>query len=239
MPDPPTIRTAKVSADLARALSGYDANIVPSIATSLSGGLDKINVQNLETLRASAQAIGAVRPIVAPQIAEVLASMNSIATSPTYAGVLKTAELAAFNFSKVLADVEIPKLTGRQWAETIKTLQLSADTRSQLAAAVASMPSRPVAVTAARVSEAVADAVAIAEVEDVAEVVDASVGRFESMSARERRAFALDVAVLIAALVMLSATLRAGDAANVKAAGAALAAAVQLVRVYWRLTDKL
>ena len=91
-----------------------------------------------------------------------------------------------------------------------------------------------------RFEEAAEEAVALAEVEDVAEIVDERLGEFEGMSAAQKRMLALDVVFLITAFLTLAAWLsQSPDPKDPEAAGIALACATALVRVYWRLTGKL
>jgi hypothetical protein len=91
---------------------------------------------------------------------------------------------------------------------------------------------------APRFEEAAENATALAEVEDVAEIIDAeSVVAVGVLSPASKRVLASDVVALIAALLTFSACLFEGG--YVQAGAAATAYAAIFVRIYWRLAGKL
>ena len=144
----------------------------------------------------------------------------------------------SFNFAKTLDDLDTSKVIGTQFAESLKTMQLSEVARKQIAEAIGTMPRFPTAVTSSGVATVATDAVALAEVDDVAVIVDDAIGSLADMTPEVRRTLALDVALLIGAAIVLASWLQV-NAKDPKAVGAAIVFAVTLVRVYWRVTDKL
>jgi len=81
--------------------------------------------------------------------------------------------------------------------------------------------------------------VALAEIEDVADAVDQSIGLLERMPPAKRRMLALDVVLLIAAFLMFAGLSESKGLDDPNTTGAALVCAATLMRVYWRLNDKL
>jgi hypothetical protein len=189
-------------------------------------------------LHKTAESLGMLRPIVAPQIAESLAAMDfgkMIAeTSPKL-------EPPAFKFLS-LADLGL----GKQLATAFQTADLTKVFGTRLDELAQSLP-RTFPHTIApsfipRVEAAAEEAVILAAEDDaVAEIVgDAPLDDFEALTPAQQRMLALDVAVLVAALLVLAAWLaESGDPKDPKGAAIALTCAAALVRVLWRATGKI
>jgi hypothetical protein len=231
---PEATRTA--IADAARVFAGLDTRSIGSIAEAFRG-LDATRLGDMAAISQAAKAFEGFRPIVAPQVAEALKSVD-MRIAPSFAEAMKAMGPQPFKFAKALEGVQLGPISPA-FSESLRTLQLPRPISADFADAIRSLPKVTPTDFAPRVQVAAEEAFALAEVESVAVAVDESVGEIERMSPEKRRALAIDVAVLIAAFVTLAAWLSTGDLRDPKGAGFALAFAASLVRVYWRLTDKI
>ena len=117
---------------------------------------------------------------------------------------------------------------------------MSATFTATVSAGLRNLEANKLSTPSARFAKVAVEAVALAEVEGVAEIVDESVRKVEGMSVARKRMLALDVALLIAAFLTLAAWLsQSPDPKDLKGEAIALACAAALVRLYWRLTGKL
>lgn len=217
-------------------LPGFDPKLVPSVTESLTA-ISSMTVIDEATLNKAAKTFQSFQPIVAPQIAETLAKMT--VTGPTEA-MKAMAAAPAFNFAKTLENLDISAITGARVAESFQTLDISKIVK----ASVFNLRDLPPAVTADIASQfdrRAQEAVALAEVDEVAEGVEEAVGAgLNSLTSAEKHALALDVVLLIAAFLFFSAwlTQKAPEDSG-EGAGAFLTCAAMYIRVYWRLIGKL
>jgi voltage-gated potassium channel Kch len=225
--------TASRALDATRALSGLDPKLVPSVAATFAS-LSKTRLGEFDAVHNAMKAFELdARPIVAPQIAEAMKGIEVGLPARSFAEAMSGINRAStFNFARTLDDLGLGAVIQPQLGELVRTLELSigataADALRDLRT-IQFVPS---------VERAAEEAVALADVADVADVVDEAVGRFEALTPANRRLLANDVAVLIGALLALAGLLVGSG--NMRDAGASIALAAALVRVYWRLTGKL
>lgn len=216
--------------DAARALSGLDAKLAPSVAATF-GALATANLGEFNAVHNAVKAFQLdVGPIVAPQIAEALGAIHVGPMASSFAEALTGIDRAStLQFAKIVEEVDFGKMMQPRFDELFRGLSLSIGT--------AAMDALPRADLTPGVARATEDALALAEVSDVASIVDEAVGRFESLSPGKRRALALDVAFLAAACLSAYVSLAAANKAT--GAGSLLAVAATLIRIYWRLIGKV
>jgi hypothetical protein len=222
------------------AFVGLDKSIVPSVAATLSAAATKSIVGDLGALSETAKAFEKFRPVVAPQIAAELSALVVPTGMPSVAAVMAAGlDKVTFNFAKTLSGSYAGSLD--EIAKMLPKFALPQPVVSQRLEAFETRPHLSPADFAPRLQTATEEAVAIAEVESVAVVIDDAVGEIERMSPTQARRLALDLAVLVAALLVLAAYLRQGGEVveDPKGAGIAIAYAAALVRVYWRVEGKL
>jgi hypothetical protein len=233
---------ARIGEDFRKASSvfaGLDKALVPSLAETFGALSTKSILGDFSALQAAAKSI-AMPPTVAPQIAEALAGF----TVPEPLPKTVAAAMAA-GIDKMRVDLMATTVGGSyagalpQIAKMLQTIALPKPIGTQIADAIAARPHRS-SELAPRVQASTEEAIALAEVADVAEIVDSAIGPLESVSAARAHTLALEVAALVAAFLVLAAYLRqGGELDDPKGAGIALAYAAALVRVYWRLVGKL
>jgi hypothetical protein len=206
------------------------SRLSPSVAAALRN-LPSTKLFESPAIKAAAASLS-YPPIVAPQIAEALGAIEPL-VSPSLAEALKMNSAiapAAFDVSKTLLATGMAANQSGIF-EAIKTLELSSFVGS-----FSALPSALPDDFGADLEQRAEEVITLAEVQEVAAVVDSELRPLAGLSATQQRAPALDVVLLIAALLVLYATAKADD---VKLAAAALTTAAALVRVYWRLTGKL
>jgi hypothetical protein len=137
---------------------------------------------------------------------------------------------AALDMTKTLEKLR-PVVMQPTAVEAFQALALPASFGVGIDAALRDSPRVEPAALARRIGEAAGEAVALAETEDVAVVVDQSIGRVEGMTPARRKMLANDVVLLVAGFLTLAGFARGVN--ELKVAGAALAFAAALVRVYW------
>ena len=175
-------------------LVGFDPKLAGSVAESLKGiaSLGKVDSGALREVASSFQVF---KPVVAAQLAQALATVP-IMSAPSFKAV--TGEIPALDFTHALAELDLSRLTGTAFLRSFEPLHLPAVN----AAGVGGATALPVTVEpelATEFDQTAHDAIALAEVDALAQEVDAFGVDFEAMTPRERRQLALDVAVLIGA----------------------------------------
>jgi hypothetical protein len=224
--------------DAAKTFAGLDARMVPSLAETFRA-LDTTRIGDMAAISAAAKAIP--RPIVAPQISEQLgASLKAInaASVGTFAEAVSSVRASqAFDFKKMMGDYSVRGLAESGLLDSLRTLKVSPAFTASVSEMLRDLEPRKLSIPSARFEEIAEEAVALAEVEDVAEIVDEAVGELKGMSVAKKRTLALEVLLLIAAFLALAGWLSHDN--NLKGEAMALGCAAALVRVYWRLTDKL
>lgn len=235
-------QATRISEELLKAnvFAGLDKAIVPSLAQTFGQVGTKSVLGDVAAFSGVAKTFenmqAIVAPQMAPQIAEALAGIVVPKPLPkTVAAAMAIGiDSAALDFTKILGAsyAALPQIT-----KMLQTINLPTEVWKDAATAIAARPDIRASDFAPRVQAAGEQAVAVAEVEDVAEVIDNAFTEIAAMPPAKRRALALDVAMLIAALLMLDAFLT--QSGNLEAAGVTLGCAAYLVRVHWRLTGKL
>jgi hypothetical protein len=214
-------------------LAGLDPNLISSVTKTIA----EINTPNLLGASGLRAAADLMRPMVAPQIGEAL-KVFTPQMSPSFAEARKAIDSSfTFQFAKTLEEISATQVIQGRVAESFRALSLPASFTASMATAMRELPRIQRGNLVPKVHEAAKETVALAEVEDVAAVIDESVGLIGGLSPAQRRNLALDVAVLIGAYVIVVACLAEGG--HGKLAGALLAYAAALMRVYWRVTRKL
>jgi hypothetical protein len=185
----------------------------------------------------AARELDFARPIVAPQVADALGGI-AVRMTPSFADAVKgIGEMPAFDFAKTLGDIDVASAITPRVIDAMRGLSVPASVTASIAEALRDLPRMPASDLAPRFEAAAAEAVALAEVESVAEVVDGPVTvGWRSLPPAKRRTLALDLAALVVAFVALAAVLN--EAVDPRA-GAALACAAAVIRIYWRLDGKL
>jgi hypothetical protein len=240
MMDPETM---KVVQGAAQTFKGLDAlrplNLDRRVIDAAAGAFNNFSAMNLVDLKALqdvANSFAVARPIVAPQVSEAVAAAVGAAASSAVGDA--HAQLAR-DLTKVIAPLDLSAVIQPRLAETLRPLSLPPAFMDQIAEVRDRQRPGPAGLVAA-VQKTAEDAVALAEANEVAEVVDAESGGLDNLSPRRRRMLALDIAVMIAAFLMLAAWLaESADPRDPKGAGIALACAASLIRVCWRLEGKL
>jgi hypothetical protein len=223
-----------LGAEAARNLSRIDPKTL-SIDAEIVRTLPQIDTSKLLNATSIIKAADVFRPIVAPQISEALKGVGTAQAAAFSANAVKSMRTpTSFSFIKTIEGMNAiqPRL-----AETIGTLGLPKTFSADVTAALGARSFAGVGDLTPLFTATLADAVALADEDEIVEIVDSATLRLDDMSSAERHKLALDVALMVAAFVMLSAYLSEGAYRN--AAGAALAAAAELLSVYWRLTRKL
>jgi hypothetical protein len=150
----------------------------------------------------------------------------------------------AFSFAKTFDGIDVEKIIWPELSKAIESVQglgLPKSYGATIAEALRARPSVEPGEFTPQVEATAEEAIVLAGDDDVAEIVDDEtvVARIAGMSPEKRRALALDVLVLVGACVVLAAWLAQADLKDPRGAGIALAWAASLIRVYWRLNDKL
>jgi hypothetical protein len=225
-----------------RTLSGFDPKLIPSIAESFHD-LASLAPLNLTGVTDAAKTIS-IFPSVTPQIAEALNKV-SVATFPTSSVAAEAlANSPVFGFTKMLDELDLSTVTATQVFDSLQPLNVSKIFQTATTS-VTHLPMTTTADLAADFDRRAEQAVALAEVEEVADIVDSLVGfgpRLKAMTPPQRRALALDVVTLVAAFLLLAAWLtQSSDDPRNPATGVAefLACAAMYIRVYWRVIGKL
>jgi hypothetical protein len=239
-------RTAALATDAVRVFSdALNSRTIASVAETLGRFEQAAKLVDMPAMRETAKVFESMRPIVAPRIAPQIAeSLKAIsARTASLSETFKRIDPPPFRFAKTLDDLNAAMIQPRvaeSLAETLRTLAVPNIFNTGIADMLRDLPRVAPADLAPRVEEAAEEVVALAEIDDVAEIADESVGRLEQIPPARRRMLAIDVAVLIAALLALAAHLSAsGDVRDPKGVGLTLACVAALVRVYWRLAGKL
>jgi hypothetical protein len=223
----------RIDPDMFSSLAGLDPNLISSVTKTIA----EINTPNLLGAAGLKAAADLMRPMVAPQIGEAL-KVFTPQMSPSFAEARKAIDSSlTLQFAKTLEEISATQVIQGRVAESLRALSLPPSFTASMATAMRDLPRIQSGNLLPKVHEAAEETVALAEVEDVAAVIDESVGLIAGLSPAQRRNLALDVAVLIGAYVIVVACLAEGG--HGKLAGALLAYAVALTRVYWRLTRKL
>jgi hypothetical protein len=232
-------QATRISEQLQKAnvFAGLDQAVVPSIAEAFGGKAMRSLIGDMSAIQSAAKAVEGMRPVVAPQIAEELARLTIPNPMPSVAAAFASRlDKTTFNFAKTLGGSYSGALPGiaKMLIEVeplVRGMTVAIDTPRTFSPTVFTP----------RVQAAAEEAVAIAEVGDVAEIIDDAVGAIEPMTPARARLLALDLAVLVAALIILAAYLREGGEVveDPEGAGIALAYAAALVRVSWRVAGKL
>jgi hypothetical protein len=250
--------TVKAAADAARVASGIDSRVMrsiadsfpkldPSIADAFSRNKTEAIVGDLACTREALKVLDSFRPIVAPQIvpqlAEVLGRINQ-QNAASAAAVLQKIGSKPFSFAKTFDGIDVEKIIWPELSKAIESVQglgLPKSYGATIAEALRARPSVEPGEFTPQVEATAEEAIVLAGDDDVAEIVDDEtvVARIAGMSPEKRRALALDVLVLVGACVVLAAWLAQADLKDPRGAGIALAWAASLIRVYWRLNDKL
>jgi hypothetical protein len=213
-------------------LPGFDPKLVPSVAGSLSA-ISSIAVIDEAALKKAAETFQSFQPIVAPQIAEALAKMTVTAVPSKTIQAVR----APFNFAKTLENVDLTAMTGVRVAESLQTLDISKMFKINLD----DLPPTVTADLASQFDRTAQEAVALAEVDEVASGVEDAVGvQLKNMTPAKRRELALQVVALIAGFVLLAAWLTQKDPKNpAEGVGHFLTCAAAYIYVYWRLIGKI
>lgn len=217
-------------------LPGFDPKLIPSVSESLRAILS-IAVIDQVALTKAATTFQSFQPVVGPQISEALAKMT--VTVPSGA-IQRMAEVPAFNFAKALENVDLSAMTGVRVAESLQTLDIS----KLFKGTAIRLPDLPLNVTgdlASQFDRTAQEAVALAEVDEVAAGVEDAIGvELKSMTPAKKRELALQIVVLIAAFLLLAAWLTQNDPKNpTEGVGRFLTCAAAYIYVYWRLIGKL
>jgi hypothetical protein len=221
-------------------LAGLDTRLIPSVAETFRH-LDAMKLVDMKAVSQASKTFEFVRPLVAPQVAEILKGMDTRIVAPSFAEALKKIQTSPpFNFAKTLEGMSaaiIQPHVADALATSLPTLSLPKTASTGIADVLRDLSRVSSGHLAPRAQEAAEEAVALAEVGAVAEIVDESFARLRSMSPAQRRILANDVVVLIAAFLVVAGLL--AESGYMKGAGAMLAFSSALVRVYWRLTGKV
>lgn len=214
--------------------AGLNAALVPSAMETFKGLTAKSIYGDLNALSEIAKPFDAIRTIVAPQITE---AFNCVIPTPApsvaaaYAGI----DMSMFDFAKTFSTAYTS--TFADFANMLPRFDLPNPITAQIADAIAAFPELRLADLSRGMEAAAAEAIAVAEVEDVAVVIDDAVGAFDYATPAQLRIASLDVLMLAAAFLTVAGVLM--NSGNMKGGGAALACAACLIRVYWRLMGKL
>ena len=221
--------TVKLSADLARSFAGFDKRLIPSVADAFVG-IEAVKLADTTAIANAARALESIAPIVsAPQISDALArvQMRNVASFAEAVAPIRAAQ--AFGFMRTLPEVTIPPSV----IDAVHSFNLP----TVLTDALGDLPSVSIASVAPYAEKAAEDSVALAEVEDFAQIIDDALGRMDKDDDTRRRVAATEVSAAISALLMLAGMLY--GIGQFKAAGAAIGCVATLVRVYWWLSGKL
>jgi hypothetical protein len=218
-------------------LPGFDPKLVPSVAESLRA-ISSITVIDEAAVKRAARTFQSFQPIVGPQISEALAKITVTVPSD---GIQVMSDVPAFNFAKALENVDLSAMTDVRIAESLQTLDISKLFKGTAAISLRDLPPAVTADLAAQFDRTAQEAVALAEVDEVAAGIEDAVGAgLRSMTPAKRRELALQVVVLIAAFVLLAAWLTQNDPKNpAEGVGRFLTCAAAYIYVYWRLIGKL
>jgi hypothetical protein len=217
-------------------LPDFNPKLIPSVSESLRA-ISSIAVIDQVALTKAAQTFQSFEPIVAPQISEALANMTVTVPSGT---IRAMSQVPAFNFAKTLENVDLSAMTTVRVSESLQTLDISQLFKGT-AIALRDLPLNVTADLASQFDRTAQEAVALAEVDEVAAGVKGAVGiELENMTPAKRRELALQVVVLIAAFVLLAAWLTQDDPRNpAEGVGRFLTCAAAYIYLYWRLIGKL
>jgi hypothetical protein len=245
-------RTTKwiATGETAVTLAGLDPKLIPSVAEQLRG-LTTVHVAASD-ISAAAKALEPFRTMtVASAIAESLKDLQ-LQPASSFAEAVKGLQTSpAFHFTKLAEGFGFAKavegLDTTAFAQSLSSLQLprlATAELSTLTAAVTALPSVDAEDLASDFDQAAEESVALAEVEDVAEILDRAVGlspRLAAMTPAQRRALALDFVVLIAAYLLLAARMRHSmdEMKDPEGFASLLILVTAFVRVYWRLIGKI
>jgi hypothetical protein len=221
----------------ANVFAGLDKAVVPSLANTIGGAATKSILGDVSAFRDAAKLLRT--PIVAPEIADVLAGFNVPEPLPR-----SVAAALAVGIDKARLDAFTRIVEGNyagalpQIAKMVQALDFPQPVGTQLAEAMTKIATPQWRPTPVFVGAAAEQAIAVAEVEDVAEIIDPVVAaEIERMPPARRNALALDTATLVAAFLVAAAALT--DSGEMDAAAITLGCAVALIRLYWRLVGKL
>jgi hypothetical protein len=219
-------------------LPGFDPNLVPSVAESLRH-ISSIAVIDQTSIKRAAEMFQSVQP-VAPQISEALSGLQI--TTPTEASKVM-ATMPAFNFAKTLEGLDITGMTAgfTSVSELLAEIQLPKAFEWPLNVTLRDLPSTVTADLASQFDRTAEEAVALAEVEEVAEGVEKAVGAgLAHLTPENKRELALDIVLLIGAFSLLAAWLTSDHGKDAgDGIGLLLTCAATYIRVYWLLIGKL
>jgi hypothetical protein len=212
---------------LAETFSGLDKRLIPSVADAMT----KIPMTKIDAPAIAGIAFQEMQPVIStPQIASAL---SGVETTQMQSFAQAAASIEAAGAFKLVPNIEIPEVRFEPSViEAVKAFNLP-----QLNEALSNIPTVPTVTVAPRSERPLRDAVALAEVEDVAEIIDEAMSSWETYSPAKRRLVVTDIAAAISAMLLLGGLLN--GIGEYKAAGTAIACATALIRLYWRMTGKL
>jgi hypothetical protein len=218
-------------------LPSFDPKLIPSVTESLQA-ISSIAVIDQLALTKAAKTFQSFQPIVAPQISQALSEVQITLPSEAFKAM---AEVPAFNFAKTLKNLDLSGMTSVGVIESLQTLDISKRFKATAAISLRDLPPAVTADLASQFEKTAQEAVALAEVSEVAAGVEDAVGfELKRMTPGKRRELALDVVALIGAFLLLSAWLTQNDPKNpTEGVGHFLTCAAVYICVYWRLIGKL
>jgi hypothetical protein len=228
--------SAGSDASFSASLIGFDPKLIPSVVSSLQSfrSASSFTVLDPDTVKKAAEAFGSFK-LVAPEISEAL---NKVPITPSAPFKAVAGEIPVFTFASALKDVDLSAFAGLNFAESFKGLDLAPFTKGFYSI---ELPASVTADLASQFDRITHDAVALAEVDVVAESVEDIVGvQLEALTPAKKRALALDVVILIAAFLLFAAWATQDGSHDPKAgAGTFLTVAAMYIRVYWQLIGRL
>jgi hypothetical protein len=223
--------------ELESALAGLDTRLVPSVAETFRS-LSATHFADMTALTRTAKIFESVMTpnSVAPQIAENLKRIDTRLMS-SYAEAVRVIPRPTFTFAKTLEDTNSLAVVSRV-VESMSALAFPPTVAGAVADTLKGLPRISAAHLAPRLEVRAEQAFALAEVEEVAAIIDESVGLLDHLTPAQKKTLALEVAAVIATY-LVALTLAASHARNTATVGVLLAFITAWVRVWWRLAGKL